>query len=82
MTEDELFNIINFLLFIFILGGGIINRSILLNKIHNEFINLNNNYIDQNVLKKENISNYIKRTDFKNSSGILSAFSLRNLIKE
>ena len=69
-------------LFKFISGGGIINREILLNKIIDKFQELNNNYIDQPVLRKDSVNNYIKRTDFKNSSGILSAFSLRNLVKQ
>ena len=63
----------------FKLGGGLINREILMNKIHDNFIKLNNDYIDQAILKKDSIHNYIKRTDFKNNSGILSAFSLKTL---
>lgn len=61
-----------------IIGGGIINREILLEKIRTDFIQLNNNYIDQPILKKEAIHNYITRTGFENYAGILSAFTLNN----
>jgi hypothetical protein len=45
-------------------------------KIHESFIKLNNNYISKPILEKENIHDWIKRTEFKNDSGIISAFSL------
>ena len=45
-------------------------------KIHDNFIKLNNNYIYNPILLKENIHEWIKRTEFKNDSGIISAFSL------
>jgi fructokinase len=59
-----------------IIGGGVINREILLGKVRENFIKLNNNYIDNPILKEEKIHEYIDRTGFKNYSGIISAFSL------
>jgi fructokinase len=59
-----------------VIGGGVINREILLDKIHGHFIKLNNKYLDLDILKKENIGNYIVRTNFKNDAGILSALVL------
>lgn len=50
-----------------------------MNKIHKKFVELNNDYIDNSILKSERIQEFIKRTDFKNNSGILSAFSLKYL---
>ncbi len=61
-----------------VIGGGIINRQSLLDKIRNSFINVNNDYVDHPSLKKENIHNFISRTNFKNYSGIISAFNLYN----
>jgi hypothetical protein len=45
-------------------------------KIHENFLKLNNNYIFKPILQKENIHNWVKRSEFKNDSGIISAFSL------
>jgi len=59
-----------------IIGGGIINRELLMDSIRKHFINLNNDYIDNLILKKDTIDKYIIRTGFKNNSGILSAFAL------
>jgi hypothetical protein len=59
-----------------IIGGGIINRESLLKGIRGEFIKLNNNYIDNPLLKDDQIHKYIDRTGFGNYSGILSAFAL------
>ncbi len=58
-----------------LIGGGIINRTHLLTLIKQEFIKLNNSYID-NELVKDKIDSYIDRTAFGNFSGILSAFAL------
>lgn len=59
-----------------LIGGGIINQKSLMSKIHRNFVSLNNNYIYNDILQLDNISNWIKRTEFKNDSGIISAFSL------
>ena len=59
-----------------VIGGGIINRESLLKGIRQQFIVLNNNYIDNPILKEDSIHNYIDRTGFGNYSGILSAFAL------
>jgi fructokinase len=59
-----------------VIGGGVMNREILIEKIHSNFIKLNNNYIDLDTLKEGNLKNYIVRTEFKNDAGILSALAL------
>ena len=57
-----------------IIGGGVINREILLKKTQEYFVKLNNKYIDHSLL--DTAESYIVRTEFKNNSGILSAFIL------
>lgn len=59
-----------------IIGGGIINRKGLIEKVRNHLFNLNNNYIDVQQLSKEGLENYVVRSEFLNNCGILSAFSL------
>ncbi len=59
-----------------LIGGGVINRKILLEKILSQFLKNNNNYIENTILNEENIHKYIDRTKFGNNSGILSAFAL------
>ncbi len=61
-----------------IIGGGVINRESLLKKTRDSFISINNNYVDHPNLRKEYIENFITRTNFKNYSGIISAFNLYN----
>jgi len=58
-----------------IIGGGIINREVLLPKIQNAFVKLNNKYIDHDLLTTA--KDYIVRTNFKNDAGILSALILK-----
>jgi fructokinase len=59
-----------------IIGGGIINRIGLIQKVQTKFVEANNNYITHELLQKENVHNYIVQTQFKKFSGILSAFAL------
>lgn len=62
-----------------IIGGGIINRSILLKKIRKYFQENNNGYISNNQLEDENINDYIVRTNFNNEAGLLAGLSLIKL---
>lgn len=59
-----------------IIGGGIINRDVLLPKIQDNLLKLNNNYIQNFKLTENGIKEYVTRTTFKNNTGILSAFSI------
>lgn len=59
-----------------IIGGGIINRECLLPKIRKYFLQLNNDYIKNDLFTEKGIVDFIVRTEFKNESGILSALSL------
>ena len=58
------------------IGGGVINREILLPKIRKYFVELNNNYISMKEATFEGVDDFIVRTEYKNDSGILSAIAL------
>ena len=62
-----------------IIGGGIINREILLPKIQKQLQSLNSNYIDHPQLSDENIKSFIIRTEFKNNTGLLAGLSIIKL---
>lgn len=59
-----------------IIGGGIINRNGLIEKVRKHMFTLNNNYIDVSQLSEEGLNSYIIRSEFFNNCGILSAYSL------
>lgn len=61
---------------IIILGGGVMHQKGLLEKIQNELIKLNNNYINVKSLKEENIKNYIVAPGLKDDAGIVGGLAL------
>ena len=59
-----------------VIGGGLANRTSMLQKTREHFFRLNNNYINNPNLSLEGLKTYITRTNFMNNSGILSAYSI------
>lgn len=59
-----------------VIGGGIINREILLPKIRDHIISMNNGYYQHDKLTKEKIHLFVQRTEFKNHTGILGGLNL------
>ena len=54
-----------------VIGGGLINRKGLLEKVREEFVELNKNYVSHDKLV--DAKEYIVRTEFENMTGLISA---------
>lgn len=62
-----------------IVGGGVLKRQILLPKIHQKFVQLNNGYVNVPRLQPDHISNYIVSSIYGDNAGIVGAIYLAQL---
>jgi len=60
---------------VIVIGGGVMNRLVLYDIIHKEFIEQMNNYVTHDMLTKENIHKYIVRSKFQDDVGLYSALA-------
>lgn len=56
-----------------VIGGGVMNRSILYKKIRTVFSKQINGYLQHERLREENLDEYIVRSRFQNELGMISA---------
>ena len=59
-----------------VIGGGIMNRTVIYQFIHEEFIRLLGNYVDHPILKQGNIEAYIVPPKLGADVGVIGAMAL------
>lgn len=59
-----------------VLGGGVMKRNVLLPKIHTEFLQLLNGYVQSDSITETNIDKYIVRSKHGSDAGIIGAIVL------
>ena len=58
-------------------GGGVMNRKIIFNYMRAYFIEMLGEYVDHPLMKKENISGYLKAPKLGGSVGVKGAMMIK-----